>query len=387
MKQSTFDINTIGILLINEVRLRSRRLSSLFALLLMVAISWSMIPDPQSGMVMMALDDARVAYTSSALAFGSASQASFLLSLICFYLLRGRMSEDIRTGIGSIIATSSIKNSVFIISRWLGGVAYILMLMLAFMAVILVLHLVRGEGGIQIEIYLLTYFLFFLPMAFATSAFAILFDSIPFLMGKVGDIIYFIFWVIQIGWLGAAISTNGLIGNGIFCLLLDFNGFGAMVSVFKFHLNTTSFSLGYSDFNAALKPIILPSFLWTYQIVFLRLLSAFVAMIPLLIAMPFFHRFSPDKVKASLVRERRSPFSHHQSMVTSISKAGASFIYNGCQNAQLCRAHHCRTRAHIGERTFRNCGVNRAGFFASADEFSGVKSLSDGIYFHLGHLH
>jgi hypothetical protein len=307
MKKSTFDINTIGVLLINEVRLRSRRLSSLFALLLMVAISWSTIPDPQSGMVMMALDGAKVAYTSSALAFGSAAQASMLLSLICFYLLRGRMSEDIRTGIGSIIATSSIKNSVFIISRWLGGVAYIFMLMLAYMTVILVLHILRGEGGIQIEVYLQTYILFFLPMAFLTSSFAILFDSIPFLMGKVGDIIYFILWVVQIGLIGSAISTNGLVGSSVLYLLFDFSGLGSTVSIFKYYLNTTNFSMGYSDFNAALTPIILPKFLWTYQIVVMRLMCAAVAMLPLLLAIPLFHRYSPDKVKASLVRERRSP--------------------------------------------------------------------------------
>jgi hypothetical protein len=141
--QST--LHTIYILLVNEVRLRTRRLSTIFTLLLMVAISWSTIPDPLTGVTMMAVDDARVVYTSSALAFGSAALAAMLLSLIGFYLLRGRMSEDVRTGIGSIIATSPIKNSVFIFSRWLGAVAYILILMFAFMLVALVLHGVRGR--------------------------------------------------------------------------------------------------------------------------------------------------------------------------------------------------------------------------------------------------
>lgn len=299
--------HTISILLINEVRLRARRLSTLFALLLMVAISWSMIPDPQTGMVMMALDDARVAYTSSALAFGSAAQASMLLSLISFYLLRGRMSEDVRTGMGSIIATTSIKNSVFIVSRWLGAVAYILMLMFAFVAVILVLHIVRGEGAIQVHIYLVTYLLFFIPMAFATASIVILFDSVPFLMGKVGDILYFILWLSQISWVGASVASNGIVGNSSLSLLFDFSGFGAMVSIFKFHLQTTSFSLGYAEFNAALAPIVLPDFLWTFKIILMRLLSALIAMTPLLIAIPLFHRFSPDKVKAGHTRNRRSP--------------------------------------------------------------------------------
>jgi hypothetical protein len=301
------NVHIIHILLINEVKLRARRLSTLFALLLMVAISWSMIPDPQTGMVMMAVDDARVVYTSSALAFGSSTLAALLLSLIGFYLLRGRMSEDVRTGIGSIIATSPIKNSLFIFSRWLGAVAYILILMLAFMLVVLLLHGVRGEGAIQLDVYLQTYFFIFIPMAFATASFAILFDSIPFLMGKVGDIIYFIFWVAQIGFVATAVASNGATGSNIINLLFDFNGMGATVTIFKFYMNTNSFSLGYTDFNAALAPITLPSYLWTYQLAGMRMASAVCAMLPLLIAIPLFHRYSPDKVKASHTRNRRSP--------------------------------------------------------------------------------
>jgi hypothetical protein len=42
-----------------------------------------------------------VLYTSSALALGSASMASLLFGLAGFYLLRGRMAEDLRSGLAA----------------------------------------------------------------------------------------------------------------------------------------------------------------------------------------------------------------------------------------------------------------------------------------------
>ena len=94
-------------LALTEVRLRMRRMSTIVALLAVIVMSWAGLEDPAGGHALIVVADARVLYTSSALALGSAAMASMLFSLVGFYLVRGRMVDDIRTGAGSVKLTYS----------------------------------------------------------------------------------------------------------------------------------------------------------------------------------------------------------------------------------------------------------------------------------------
>lgn len=293
------------VLVVNEVRLRTRRLSTLFAVFGIMALSWSMIVDPATGTSLIVINQARVLYTSSALAMGSAGLLSFLMALIGFYLVRGRMSEDIRSGIGGVIASTCVSNKLFLFSRWLGGVAYLMLLGLAAMLSMLTLQGLRGEETIQIGVYLQTYSLVLMPMIFFAVSVAILFDSLPFLMGKAGDVIYFVLWVVQISLIAKlAESSKGSIPGWF---LLDFSGMVTTASLLRNYFGVDNFSLGASEFNPLLTPITLPDSLWHLRIIAMRLLTAAMAIVPLVPAFFLFHRFSPDRVKASHSRKRRSP--------------------------------------------------------------------------------
>ena len=130
----------------NEVRLRLRRLSTLAAVLAVVAVTWAMISDFRTGRSLMVVHDARVLYTSSALALGSATMGSLLFSLAGFYLARGRTGEDLRSGIGGVIGATPAGDALLVASRWLGAVGWLVLLLGAFMLTTLVCHLLRGEG-------------------------------------------------------------------------------------------------------------------------------------------------------------------------------------------------------------------------------------------------
>ena len=39
----------------------------------------------------------------------------------------GRVGEDLRTGIGSLVAATPVSNRLFLISRWCGGVLYFML--------------------------------------------------------------------------------------------------------------------------------------------------------------------------------------------------------------------------------------------------------------------
>nr|WP_315468477.1 hypothetical protein [uncultured Undibacterium sp.] len=298
-------LHLLQVLAMNEVRLRMRRLSTLVAVMAMIAISWAMIVDPKTGSSLMVIQQARVLYTSSALAMGSASMLSFLLALIGFFLVRGRIVEDIRSGIGCVIAATPVSNSLFLFSRWLGGVIYMLALIMVAMCSIMVLHALRGDGPIQVLVYLQTYLLVLGPMiVFAVSA-AILFDSVPLLMGKAGDFIYFISWMFQLSIIAKIEEMSA--GSLSAWLLMDFSGLVSTIVVLKTHFLTNHFSLGSSTFDPLVVPIALPVNMWSWQMFILRLSAAGLALTLLLPAVLLFHRFSPDKVKQSHARKRRSP--------------------------------------------------------------------------------
>lgn len=68
----------------SEVRLRTRRISSIVAILAVVAITWMMIADPISGSVLISVGDARVVYNSLCLALGSSLLANLFLVWVVF---------------------------------------------------------------------------------------------------------------------------------------------------------------------------------------------------------------------------------------------------------------------------------------------------------------
>ncbi|MES2898588.1 MAG: hypothetical protein V4723_02615 [Pseudomonadota bacterium] len=294
-------------LALNEVRLRMRRLSTLVALLAVAAISWAMISDPASGSSLIVSKDARVLYTSSALAIGSASLACILFGLGGFFLVRGRVSEDIRSGTGGVIGATPVSNALLVFSRWLGSVAYLGAMLLVFMLTIVVLHLVRGEGPVQLHIYLQTYVLLLLPMVLFTASCATLFDSYAPLLGKAGDVLYFFVWIAQL-LIMVPLTEQGVSNAAIPLIeLLDFSGIASSMIATTAALQSTNIALGGGDFNPALAPVVMKDFIWSAELGMMRMMTGLLAMLPLVPAVLLFHRFSPDRVKVARANRRRSP--------------------------------------------------------------------------------
>jgi hypothetical protein len=298
---------TLWVLVLNEVRLRTRRLATLFALLAMVVFAWSVIPDPHgsSTLALLTIDGARVAYTSSALALGTAKMAAILLGLIGFYLVRGRIGEDLRSGIGGVIAATPVGNALFLFSRWLGGVAYLLSLVVCLLCSVLVCHLLRGSGPIQLGVYVQTYAVMLVPMVFFVVSCALLCDSTRFLMGKPGDVLFFIWWVSQFPRTEGFITAHGHASELPLSAAFDFAGLinSIMGLAIKLHLPIGHISRGFTHFDPSLAPVTLPAMLWSGQMLQLRVASALLAMLPLLLAMVLFHRFSPDRVKLAASKQ------------------------------------------------------------------------------------
>lgn len=287
----------------NEMRLRLRRLSTIAAVLAVVAVTWAMITDTGTGRALMVLDGARVLYTSSALAIGSATMGTLLFSLAGFYLARGRTGEDLRSGMGAVIGATPAGNLLLVASRWLGALAWLVLLLGAFMLTTFACHLLRGDGPVQPLVYLQTYVLMLLPMAMFAASCAVLCDSWSPLMGKGGDLLYFMVWIAMLS-IGGAVEEGGA---PRWITLLDFTGMSNAMIALRSQGDTAALGIGVMPFKAELAPIALGDWLWHGAVVRERFLTGLLALLPLLPAVLLFHRFSPDRVKAGKARRRRSP--------------------------------------------------------------------------------
>ncbi len=282
-------------LVLNEWRLRSRRLSSLVILLAVVALSWLMVLDPATGSAMMVSQRQRFAYDSQALAFATTVIASLLFGLMGFYLARGRSQEDLRCGTAAALAATPVGNAQLLGARWLGAFGFLLSLGTAVMLTIWVLQLVRGEGPLQPLPYLQMLMLGLAPGLMFCASLAVLADAWAPLMGKRGDALYWIFWIAQLAFVPAVLGQKVIVMHA--WQVFDINGVSPLLVGVSRLLDVSNISVGGGPFDASLPVLRMPAGLWSTELVALRVGAMVLALMPLILAVLLFHRYSPDHVK------------------------------------------------------------------------------------------
>lgn len=282
-------------LVLNEWRLRSRRVSSLVILLVVVAVSWLMVLDPRSGMAMMVVNKQRIAYESPALAFATSLVASLLFGLAGFYLARGRSQEDLRCGTAAVLAATPVGNAQLLGARWLGAFGFLFSLGTVVMLTAWVLQLVRGEGPLQPMPYLQMLVLGLAPGLMWCASLAVLADAWAPLMGKRGDVLYWVLWVLQFAFLPATLGQGAVRLTG--WQVFDISGVSPLLVALSQLMEVKHIAVGGSPFDASLPMLHMPEGLWTPELVALRLGAMVVALAPLVPAVWLFHRYAPGAVK------------------------------------------------------------------------------------------
>lgn len=290
-------------LVVNEWRLRSRRVSSLVVLLAVVALSWLMVLDPRSGLAMMVVHKQRMAYESATLAFGTTLMASLLFGLAGFYLARGRVQEDLRCGVAGVLAATPVGNAQLLGARWLGAFGFLLSLGGAVMLTVWVLQLVRGEGPLQPLPYLQMLALGLAPGLMWCASVAVLADAWAPLMGRRGDVLYWVLWVLQSAFLPATLGQGSVRLTG--WQVFDVQGLSPLLVALSRLLDVQQVSVGGGRFDTALPVLHMPDGLWTPELVALRIGAMVVAVLPLAAAAGLFHRYAPDRVRPVTPAGRR----------------------------------------------------------------------------------
>jgi ABC-type transport system involved in multi-copper enzyme maturation permease subunit len=288
-----------------DVRARLRRPAVAALLLLAAVLAWLAIPDPVPGSGLMMLEGARVLYTSPALAFGTASFFAMLLSVFGFYLVSNALERDRRSGIAPVVAASPVGNAEYVLGKLLGNLALLAALTAGLLGAAVAMQLARGEGPLEPGTYLAHFLVLCGPCALFVAAIALVFECVPGLSGRLGDVGYFLAWSVALP-VGAEVWRRDRSSGGSLLGAFDFAGLGFMIDQVQRVAGTGQFSLGYSPGDPAVPPVRFDGLDFSPQALQARalVLLGVVAVAPL--ALLFFRRFDPSRTGPSGKRGRLS---------------------------------------------------------------------------------
>ena len=294
-------ITRIAAIVRADFLIRFRRLSTVIVFLLLSGFAYVWIPDAATGRTLMQINGARVLYNSAAIGMGTSMLASMFVGLFGFYVVSNAVRRDIDSRCGYVIASTTMRTSEYVIGKFLGNVVFLTTFMTGYMAASMAMLVVRGEAPLRPLIFMKQYAIMVPSTIVFISVAAIVFESIPFLSGRFGDVAYFFVYSASLG----IIVSMMVRGGGGMARYFDFSGFGYLMEQAQRNFHTTSLSIGASPFNPAKAPTVIGGFNMSGGAWGTRIVST-LAPIPLLgLAQLFFHRFDPARLRASGSKGKR----------------------------------------------------------------------------------
>lgn len=287
-------LSRIGAIVGVDFRLRFRRVSTVIVFLLLSAFAYVWIPAPSTGRALIQINGQRAINNSGAIGLGTASIGMIFVGLFGYYVISNAIRRDVITRCGVIAASTPMRSGEYLLGKFFGNLAFLATFVCGFMLSSMVMLAVRGEARLEPFVFIEQYLLLTPAAIVFVSAVAVLFESIPWLSGKFGDVVYFFLWTAVIGLVVANETSHGRI-NWARCF--DFTGFGFMIDQLQQTLHTESVSIGASPFDPTKPPILFNGLTLTREWVLPRLISVLAPLSLLPIAALFFHRFDPVRTR------------------------------------------------------------------------------------------
>ena len=294
-------MSRIGAVLWTDLLIRSRKPSTLISFLLLCFVAYLWVPDPTSGLALMTFAKQRVIYNSPAMAFATAVLCSVSLVLFGFYLVSHSISYDVRTRCGQIIAVTPTTNWDYLVGKFLGNIAFLSLLTAGYLLSSVVMQSVRGEGPLDLGAYLWHYLMMLpAPIVFVSSI-ALLFESVPRLAGKLGDVLYFFLWALI---LGLAVGLGSLPGVNP-AMYFDFTGMALVEEGLISQPGGGNVSIGVSPFDPELGVKTWLGIEMQRSWIWSRIVSVVASLPFLVLAALAFHRFDPTRSRSPKTRSAK----------------------------------------------------------------------------------
>jgi len=297
-------------LVIADVRERTRRYSFLLTLGATIYLGYLVF----IGNLTPRLGDYRGECNAAWVGTTMAMTCTLMLCMLGFYLVKNALARDRQTRVGQIIAAAPISNTAYIAGKIISN-----FLVLSSMIVLVMLFagigvLIDGvEGGFNLWALVAPFVFISLPVLAFISAIAVLFETVRWLRGSFGNVVYFI-----------GIMTLLPLGMETANSLFDFAGLGLFEPSMRAAAQAAYPDAGAMPFN--LNPESWPNiryfhwagYDWTTELLTIRIFWVGVALLFAALAVICFNRFDPAKERTG--SKRRRPVAAPAALETSISR-------------------------------------------------------------------
>lgn len=198
----------LSAIVVADFRERIRRPGFLIVLGLMVTFAYYCLPPETADYITMSIPGARGVYNSAWIGSMVAMLATLPITLAGFYLVKDAVDRDLKTGVGQIIAATPISRVAYTVGKGLSNFIYLLAFTLAMAGTAAVMQLVRGESPIEWGPLLLPFVMITVPGAALTAGLAVLFETVRWLRGALGHVLFVVLWLAMI-----TVSAAGTVGG------------------------------------------------------------------------------------------------------------------------------------------------------------------------------
>lgn len=318
-------LSRIVAVLWTDLLIRIRKPSTLVSFLLLCFVAYLWVPDPDSGLALMTFAKQRVLYNSPAMAFATSLLCSVFLVLVGFYLVSHSISYDIRTRCGQLIAVTPTSSWEYLCGKFFGNLVFLTVLTIGYLLSSIIMQWVRGEAPLDLTAYLSQYLMMLPPPIVFVSAVALLFESIPRLAGKMGDVLYFFLWGLL---LSAAVGLGAGPGANP-AMYFDFTGLALVEQGLFSQPGTENVSIGVSPFDPDLGVKTWAGIEMKRDWISSRVVSVLASLPLLALATLGFHRFDPTKSRTLKTRSGRGWLRRLDLMMKPVGRLLGSILLAG----------------------------------------------------------
>ena len=220
--------------------------------------------------------------------------ASFFLGWFGFYVINSSIARDRETGVGQIMATTPMTRPLYTIGKWISNFVVLTTMMVILMVAGIIIQFLQGES-LQLDLiaFVNPFVVIVLPAIALVAAVAVLFETIPFLSGGFGNIVYFFLFVMIIA-LAQETSINPVLEpTGT---VITHNYMTAEL-VQKHPDYDGEFTLGGGFDQVVTDTFLWNGIAWTREMLLTRSSLFGVALLITMAAALFFDRFDPSRRK------------------------------------------------------------------------------------------
>ncbi len=200
---------------------RVRRHAFIVTLMVTVWFAYISLPPNQAKYVTFQIAGSRGIYNSAWVGLVASMMSSVFLAIAGFYVVKNAVERDRQSGVGQILATTPLSKPMYTLGKTASNFAVLATIALTVAVASCGMQLVLAEDRHIDLVQLFAPFVFVtLPVLAVVAALAVLFETIPFLNGGLGNVVYF--FLIIFGLFMPATqaidrgeNANDLLGNGM----------------------------------------------------------------------------------------------------------------------------------------------------------------------------